>query len=151
MTPPIQLHANGSITYSRKEQLTITQLSIHAVSQYLKNIDATAAYRKAKCATPYPIESSQINKQPHHYVKNKQRCASSSKCAPVAKGQSDSEHPDEAMDLNNQDQLLLEPESPLDQVTGEFKASAFNPKGKTARTKSSSLTVVVPVNNTGGN
>jgi hypothetical protein len=56
------------------------------------------------------------------------------------------------MDLDEQDQLLSEPESPIDRVTGEFKASALgNPKGKTARTKPSSSTAVVPVNNAEGN
>jgi hypothetical protein len=55
------------------------------------------------------------------------------------------------MDLDDQDQLLSEPESPIDQVTGEFKASALNPKGKTARTKLLSSTTVVPVDKAGGN
>lgn len=151
VTPPIQLHADGSTTYSSKEQLTIARLSIHAASQYLKNIDAAAARRKAKQAAPYPAESSQINEQPRHGVKNKQRRASSSKRAPIAKGQSDSKHPDNAMDLDNQDQLISEPESPIDQVTGEFKTSAFSAKGKTARIKTSSSTAVVPVDNAGGN
>ena len=73
--------------------------------------------------------------------------SSSSKRAPVVKDQTGSKHPDDAMDLDNQEQLILEPESPIDRVTGKFKASALDAKSaSTSGTES-----IVPIDNSGKN
>jgi hypothetical protein len=117
-TPSVEFHSDGRTTYSSQEQATITRLSLHAATQFLKGKDAAEA-RRTKRDSPYPIEPSPIRPN------DKRKQARASKRAATTRREAD------AMEIDNEG-LISDTESP--EVLAAIKAVSTS-KGASKATK----------------